>query len=124
MKTVFICVLLVFSILHLQADDASDITACQEHMKTVYDGIQAYRKKHHDLPGNLKALVPGFIKGPEALNCGKNPRRPLGYECSDRTIYNKPKLAPKEWKRMQMGLVGGKVPLLRCFEHGRALKLG
>src|SRR5205085_1448773 len=29
----------------------------------------------------------------------------------------------KEWKRRQMGLVGSKVPMVRCHNHGRVLNL-
>src|SRR5919198_6426900 len=39
----------------------------QKQMRQIYDAIQAYRKKHGDLPTWLSDLVPDFLRDPDVL---------------------------------------------------------
>ncbi|HWV98903.1 MAG TPA: TlpA disulfide reductase family protein [Candidatus Acidoferrum sp.] len=129
------------------AADADRVPAEQEiakqRMMQIYDAIQAYRKDHKDLPGYLSDLYPQYIADtnvlicPTALRLGqelpfvelRDPKLLVhyGYEFSARPIqamfgYSGP-MTMNAWKRMQMTVVGGVVPILRCFAYDQVINL-
>src|SRR5688572_10893734 len=144
--TVLSSVLAVFTLSSLtgRAADSTDEErdGCRKSLETIYAAIQSYRREKKDLPGWLSDLVPKHLKDPNALTCPATRRtghiNNLGtedpkisttylYQFSDGPI---PKVVPngeghtmKEWKRRQMSLVGGVVPMVRCHNHGRVLNV-
>ncbi len=114
----------------------TDEQVCSEQLKRVYQAIQAYRHDHKDLPGWLSALVPQYLADTNPLICptlARNPKpRPYGglgdpvipaayvYDFSRALWVGQPM---REFKRRQMGLVGGGIPLVRCHQHEKALSI-
>jgi hypothetical protein len=124
------------------ADADSDRETCRKNLETIYKAIQAYRADHKDLPGWLSDLVPKYLKDPNALTCPvvrrtgevntfgvEDPRISTAYlyEFADtpipKSIVGGSDHTMKEWKRRQMGLVGSKVPMVRCHHHKPVLNL-
>ncbi|HEY6227089.1 MAG TPA: hypothetical protein VI282_08210 [Verrucomicrobiae bacterium] len=128
---------------NIRASDADDDRdACRKNLETIYKAIQSYRRDHKDLPSWLSDLVPKYVKDPNILTCPASRRTgkvdTLGtedpristtylYQFSDGPI---PKVVPggeghtmEEWKRRQMSIVGGIVPMVRCHNHGRVLNV-
>ena len=108
----------------------------------MYQAIQAYRRDHKDVPNFLSDLVPKYISDPELLVCPvtkktkrthsvehlKDPKIPTAYlyEFSPLPmgdIWGGGQVRMRDFKRRQMGLVGGEVPIVRCFLHDRVLNL-
>jgi hypothetical protein len=116
--------------------------ACRKNLETIHKAIQSYRRENKDLPSWLSDLVPKHLKDPNVLTCPSTRRtgtvNNLGtedpristtylYQFSDGPI---PKVVPggeghtmEEWKRRQMSVVGGIVPMVRCHNHGRVLNV-
>jgi thiol-disulfide isomerase/thioredoxin len=115
----------------------------QERMRQIYDAIQDYRKEHKELPAYISDLYPQFIADtntflcPTAVRLGKKLPFPelldpkltvdYGYEFSARPIkamfgYTGP-MTMAAWKRMQMMVAGGIVPILRCFAYDQVLNM-
>jgi hypothetical protein len=124
------------------ADADEDRDACRKNLETIYRAIQAYRADHKDIPGWLSDLVPKYLKDQNALTCPvvkrtgtvdtfgiEDPRISTAYiyEFADtpvpKSIAGGSNRTMKEWKRRQMGLVGGKVPMVRCMHHKPVLNL-
>src|SRR5260221_3101339 len=121
---------------------AEEREACKKNLLTIYDAILAYEKEHKDLPNWLSDLVPDYLADVSVLTCpvckrtGKIEGPPLTdpkiatsylFEfCPVPLGSNAPK-APKktrrDWKRMQMDLLGPVVPIVRCRHHNPVLNL-
>jgi len=123
-------------------NDESDRAVCIRQLEKVHQAIQAYRRDHKDLPNFLSDLVPKYISDPDLLVCPitrktkrthsvehlKDPKMPLVYlyEFSPLPmgdIWGGGQVRMRDFKRRQMGLVGGEVPIVRCFLHERVLNL-
>lgn len=137
------------SVLGVRGAEDSEETLAQEkavskqRMQQIYDAIQAYRKEHKELPPYLSDLYPRYIADTNVFLCPTavrlNQSLPFpelldpkllvqyGYEFSARPIqamfgYSGP-MTMAAWKRMQMMVVGGAVPVLRCFAYDQVLNL-
>jgi len=123
--------------------DAHEKAISKQRMQQIYDAIQSYRKEHKELPPYLSDLYPQYIADtnvflcPTALRLNQSLPFPelldpkllvhYGYEFSARPIhamfgYSGP-MTMAAWKRMQMMVVGGGVPVLRCFAYDQVLNL-
>jgi hypothetical protein len=121
-----------------RAADASpsDREQCERNLHSIYKAIQTYRSDRKDLPGWLSDLVPKYIKDPNTLICPVIKKtgavKTLGiedpkistaylYEFADTPvpsgIHGGSQRTMKEWKRRQMGVVGSKIPMVRCHHH-------
>jgi hypothetical protein len=120
----------------------ADREACGKNLATLFIAIQGYRADHKNLPDWLSDLVPKNLRDANLLICPTARRTgnvntlatddpkiatTYSYQFSNGPI---PKVVPggegytmKEWKRRQMGLVGSKVPMVRCHNHGRVLNI-
>lgn len=142
----FSIVLLLFSAgarthaAELPADVDRDL--CKKNLSTIYNAIKSYRADHKDIPPYLSDLVPKYLKDPNVLVCPavrktgnvnnfgiEDPKLSISYtyEFSDspipENIYKGSRRTMKEWKRRQMAVVGSKVPMVRCHQHGQELNL-
>lgn len=123
----------------LEAEEKDD---CINHLKLIYDAIQAYQIDHKDLPSWLSDLVPQYLTDANILICpvsrrtGKAESPGLAdpkiassyvYEFSPQPLGTalpaNPAKTRREWKRRQMGLVGSMVPIVRCRLHKVVLNL-
>jgi len=121
-------------------DDDTD--ACKKNLANLYKAIKAYRADNKDLPPWLSDLVPRYLKDPNALVCPvvkrtgevknfgiEDPKisNSYTYEFADtpipQVIQGGSNHTMKEWKRRQMGLIGSKVPMVRCHHHNPVLNL-
>jgi hypothetical protein len=128
--------------LRAQSTADEDKEACKKNLTTIYKSIRAYRSDKKDLPPYLSDLVPRYIKDPNVLVCPtvKRTGNVVNYGISDPKISTAyiyefseapiPDGHPgglnrtmKEWKRRQMGLVGSKIPMIRCHHHNPVLNL-
>ncbi|HEY5910869.1 MAG TPA: hypothetical protein VJA21_09735 [Verrucomicrobiae bacterium] len=115
---------------------------CSANLKKIFTAIEAYQAEHHDLPNWLSDLVPQYLQDANTLICplcrrtGKTEGPPLAdpnisssylFEFCPlplgSTAPNAPTRTRREWKRRQMGLVGSKVPIVRCRHHNPVLNL-
>jgi len=125
----------------------ADINACSANLRNIHIAFQAYREAHQDLPGRLSDLVPEYLSDAGVLNCpaaraqGVTSYQVAGWSEAEnfdrRTTYlyefgtnSIPNIirggsgrTMREWKRAQMSLVGGRIPMVRCLLHGAALNL-
>jgi hypothetical protein len=105
-----------------------EATTCAHQLRLIHDAIQNYRKAHMDLPSSLSDLHPEYLGDPKLFVCPGALRLNKGiksgprglmtsynYEFTLDTISGLPNRTQRDWKRAQMGLVGGKVPLVRCL---------
>jgi hypothetical protein len=146
-KAIFLSIAfaLATSSLRVFAADAAadeDRENCKKNLTTLYKAIKAYRADNKDLPPWLSDLVPKYLKDPNTLICPvikktgevknfgiEDPKISTAYtyEFADTpipaVIQGGSSRTMKEWKRRQMGLVGSKVPMVRCHNHGRVLNL-
>lgn len=125
-----------------EPDAAAERDTCRKNLATLHNAIQAYRLDNKDLPEWLSDLVPKYLKDPNALTCpvarrtGRinnhgidDPKISTGYvyEFADtpipKSITGGDGHTMEEWKRRQMGLIGGKVPMVRCHLHTPQLNL-
>lgn len=125
--------------------EADDQAQCAAKLKKIYQAIQQYRRDHKSLPNWLSDLAPDYISDPELCICpvqlrtgrGRtydslaDPRMKASYTyefCAKAVpadIWGGDKeITMQTWKSLQMAVLGGKVPLLRCFNHPRPLNLG
>jgi len=116
----------------------------KKQMRQIYDAIQAYRKKHGDLPTWLSDLVPDFLADSQILISPVEKRTGQSriFEYADpklTTSYvyefsgnraggqiNQDRTTPltmKEWKTLQMDEFGPATPLLRCHHYDPVLNL-
>ncbi len=115
----------------------------KQRMMQIFDAIQAYRKEHKELPAYLSDLYPQYLSDTNVFICPTAQRRGqglpfpelldpkfqvhYGYEFSARPIqamfgYSGP-MTMAAWKRMQMSVAGGVVPILRCFAYDQVLNV-
>jgi hypothetical protein len=123
-----------------QAD--KDREACKENLRRIHEAIQQYRRDHKDIPNWLSDLVPKYLEDTNAIVCpitvrtGQNhpyqnvadpvDNRAYIYEFCPRpmgTIWGGGERTMREFKRRQMGIVGGDVPIVRCHLHKPVLNL-
>jgi hypothetical protein len=121
---------------------ATEKEICTKNLKLIYEGIEAYRKEHKDLPSWLSDLVPDYLPDANILICpvcrrtGQIETPPLAdphiassylFEfCPAQLGKNapvKPKATRREWKERQMAVVGPIVPIVRCRHHQSPLNL-
>jgi thiol-disulfide isomerase/thioredoxin len=119
-----------------------DKEICTTQLETIYQAIQAYRRDHKDIPMWLTDLVPKYIADTNLLICPitrktgqthtfehlKDPRMPTAYlyEFSPLPmggVWNGGQIRMRDFKRRQMGLVGGEVAMVRCHLHQPVLNL-
>jgi hypothetical protein len=115
---------------------------CKKNLKLIYDGIEAYRKDHKDLPSWLSDLVPDYLPDANVLVCpvcrrtGQIEKPPLAdphiassylFEFCPAQLGKSapanPKATRREWKERQMAVVGSVVPIVRCRHHQSPLNL-
>lgn len=125
-----------------RAADAADRDQCANNLTNLYKAIQTYRTEKKDLPGWLSDLVPKYLKDPNTLVCPvikktgavntmgiEDPKIGTAYlyEFADApvpaTIQGGSNRTMKEWKQRQMGVVGSKIPMVRCHHHSPVLNL-
>ncbi len=127
-----------------EAADAATLQkeACAKNLRQVYEAIQAYRADHQRLPDWLSDLVPKYLADTSALIC---PAARLGsksmplpgladpkltnsyvYEfCAGEAgaAYQSGRMKMRDLKSLQMAVVGGDTPILRCPLHGSWLNI-
>ncbi len=126
--------------------DQDECAACKKNLEKINAAIAAYRKDHNnDVPNWLSDLVPKYLADTNALVCPvctrTGRRSPYGvldpkvytsyvYEFTPTALpavvqraFQGPKMTMRQWKRQQMELVGGEVPLVRCLLHDPVLNL-
>ena len=127
---------------HAAQPPGPDEALCRKNLGAIYQAIQAYRAENKDLPAWLSDLVPRFLKDPNTLVCpvvkktgavndfgiqDPNISTAYTYEFSDTVIPDVIQVGAtrtmEDWKRRQMGLVGSRVPMVRCHHHERVLNL-
>jgi hypothetical protein len=121
---------------------------CRTNLDLIGQAILAYRTAKQALPDQLSDLVPEFLDDPKVLFCPTSVR--TGVTSHDTAEYTRAEVAdlatsyvyefrtnaiPKiigrgsrrsmrEWKQLQMGLLGSEVPIVRCVRlHDRCLNL-
>ena len=126
------------------AEELDEKAQCVAQLKKIYQAIQQYRNEHKALPNWLSDLTPEFITDQTVFVC------PVQRRTGQARIYSSladPKLnttytydfcarlipadvwggdsemTMQTWKSLQMAVLGGKVPMLRCLNHGRAMNL-
>jgi len=140
---------LIFSVAALSARSAfaqsngdEDRETCKKNLTTIFKAMKAYRADRKDLPPYLSDLIPRYIKDPNTLVCPtvKRTGNVVNYGITDPKIstayifeFSESPLPEgqqggfnhtmKEWKRRQMGLVGSKIPMVRCHHHNPVLNL-
>jgi len=116
---------------------------CVKNLKQIYEAIQAYRKDQKRLPNWLSDLVPKYLADSSILTCPATKRTGQGvpykhladpkaacsymYEFCDGeagAIWKGGKLKMREFKSLQMSLIGGDTPILRCLLHEPILNIG
>ncbi len=122
--------------------DEQEEEECTRHLHWIFDAIQEYRRRNHDLPKSLSDLVPSYLGDSATLICPIAKRTGVT-QTSGRSDSNiatsydyefRPDKIPswiepgsvhsmREWKQRQMGLLGGVVPIVRCHYHSRILNL-
>lgn len=146
--TLILTLLVVFSARPAEPDRkpdgllAKEEEISQQHMMQIYEAIQNYRKEYHDLPRFLSDLYPKYVSDTNIFLCPtavrlhqeipfpglRDPKllTHFGYEFNAQPVQvraNTPNISMAEWKRMQMMVVGGVVPMLRCFAYERVLNV-
>jgi hypothetical protein len=131
-----------------QGTEAADKEVCKRHLHYLHDAIQAYREANKELPDKLSDLVGRYLGSRDYLTCPTARKRNVTpgdlehYKPSDildpKTTYlyefsRAPIPSPipggrgktmREFKRRQMALVGGRVPIVRCLVHDESINLG
>ena len=120
-------------------ESAEDISECKRNLEKIDAAIDAYRKDHHEIPNALADLVPKYLADTNALICPicrrTGQKSPVGvldkqvdtsylFEFSPvptpdgiKAAFPGTDLTMRQWKFQQMDVVGGKVPMVRCFLH-------
>lgn len=123
-------------------DSEKDVAECRQHLEKIYSAIQEYRRDHKKIPGQMHDLVPKYISDEDVFLCPKGKRENADhpypflldpelkshyiYEFSDRemgSMWQGGKTTMGEWKGMEMSVLGGIVPILRCILHDPALNV-
>ena len=136
----FVTLMSLSSLADAQAD--KDRETCQANLRRIHEAIQQYRRDHKDIPNWLSDLVPQYIKETNAIVCPvtlrtgqiqlfQNVADPINnsayvYEFCPApmgSIWGGGERTMREWKRRQMGIVGGDVPIVRCHLHSPVLNL-
>jgi thiol-disulfide isomerase/thioredoxin len=141
MRTTLLIILSLFVFPGAAQETAERARAeCTKNLRKIYDGIQSYRMEHKDLPPFLHSLVPKHITGDLVFRCpaaeGKEHRfahlkdtrinSDYLYEFSAAeagTLLGGGKTTMAEMKMLQMAVVGGGVPILRCHFHSPVLNI-
>lgn len=119
--------------------EQEEMVQCRRNLRLIYQAIQAYREVNKALPSELVELQPKFLSQVHLI-C-PTPRR-LGLTSADLVGWGPPgpitytyEFTPspiptiisggasrsmREWKELQMGLVGSEVPTVRCQVHKKA----
>jgi len=126
------------------AEGQDDKAQCAAQLKKLHQAIQDYRREHKAMPNWLSDLSPKFIKDTNLFLCPlqrragqtrtyegmEDPKMETSYlyEFCDRVIPpntwgGDKEITMRAWKSLEMAVVGGKVPLVRCLNHGQALNL-
>ncbi len=116
----------------------------RQHLRQIYQAIQAYRKDHGDFPKWLSDLVPQYLPDPAVLVSPVEERTGQsalwGYvDPKARTSYvyefganpaggsvnqgRERPLTMKQWKTLQMEEFGPAIPILRCHLYSPVLNL-
>jgi hypothetical protein len=123
--------------------ELEDTQQCRRNLQLIYQAIQAYRGVKNDLPNELAELSPHFLSDihlvcPAARHIGLSSMDLVGWGSLGPTTYDyefTPRLIPapilgtgatrsmREWKQLQMGLIGSDVPMVRCHMHQQVLNL-
>jgi thiol-disulfide isomerase/thioredoxin len=125
-----------------QSLEERELEIDKQHLRKIYDAMQAYKKKHRDLPNWLSDLFPEFLSDPNVLmspvelRTGRSAlwnypdpkmRTSYVYEFSQADSHTSDEhgreMSLKEKKMIQMEEYGPVIPLLRCHLHGRVLNL-
>lgn len=115
---------------------AEEKAKCLKNLKMIHEAIQAYRKEHKDLPNWVSDLVPNFVADTSILMCPVMKRTgndqpfkqlsdpkltsPYIFQFSQAEmggVAGGGKVKMRDWKRMQMAMIGGDVPMLTCVLH-------
>ncbi len=124
------------------AEDENERQVCIKQLEKIHQAIQAYRRDHKDLPNWLSDLVPKYIPDNDQLICPvtkrtkrthqfqhlRDPKLPNAYlyefsllPMGD--VWQGGQIRMRDYKRRQMGLLGGEVPIVRCHLHDPVLNL-
>jgi hypothetical protein len=119
--------------------ESDDRSKCKDNLLKVSAAIEAYGKDHKDLPNWLSDLVPHYLAYTNNLICpvaARTGRPPPGmkdpnlsnayhYEFNPskigadvQTFWGETDITMREWKQQQEKIVGGEIPIVRCFMHG------
>lgn len=136
--------LVISTSLAMAADQSTkeENAECRQHLEKIHAAIQNYRKDNKELPPYLNALVPKYISDTNVFACPAGVR--LGedqpfpdladpkikshylYEFSAKPVgdlWNGGRITMAEWKGLQMSVLGGGVPILRCWMHDPVLNI-
>jgi hypothetical protein len=121
---------------------AEEKEECTSNLKQIYSAIQHYQKDKKDLPNWLSDLVPEYLTNVNLLVCPvcRRTGKTESSNLADPKIATSylfefcpvplGKAAPtaqtrtrRDWKRLQMGLVGSIVPIVRCRHHDPVLNV-
>ena len=124
--------------------DPTDQEACQRQLNVIYGAIQEYHRRNQRLPRWLSELTPDFIHDPETLICPfvkktgnlkkwredyvaipvfGDSASSYAYEFCTVPIQGLPSKTIRDYKRLQMEVMGFGVPIVRCFAHRPVLNL-
>ncbi|MEK7677448.1 MAG: TlpA disulfide reductase family protein [Verrucomicrobiota bacterium] len=145
--TLVLANVLVFALSSWSAEPApateDEKAVCEQNLKQIHQAIQAYRRDQKELPDWLSHLVPEHLADTNVFLCPVSQRsgrsQTFGIEDPDlklsyiyefcvqplpQLIWGGSPLRMQDWKRLQMATLGGKVPMVRCLNHGtRALNI-
>jgi thiol-disulfide isomerase/thioredoxin len=135
--TLFIVLTTLLAIRISAEDLAAEKATTKQRMLKVYEAIQNYRRDHKELPQSLGDLHPKFVPDLETFlsptGVRTNHKIPFdaladpkikthfGYEFSDRPmgeIWAGNDMKMRDFKQLQMLVIGGQVPMIRCFVYG------
>jgi hypothetical protein len=133
---------------HAQAPADEGTNACIANLRNIRDALKHYREVHKEVPDKLSDLFSepsslSILRCPIGEQRGLtsytvahwketeifDPKTSYLYEFGTNPIPSiingRVNRSMREWKRLQMGLVGGHVPIVRCLVHGgQSLNLG
>lgn len=125
----------------VRAAGGEDAAACKKNLEKINQAILQYRKDHKDIPNWLSDLAPQYLKEADIIcpitrRTGQvhgfqhvaDPANPQAYLYEFNplpmgTIWGGGNRTMRDFKRRQMGLVGGEVPIVRCHLHSPILNL-
>jgi len=119
--------------------------ACVSNLKSIHEAIQRFRRDQQTLPNWLSDLVPKYLADSSVLTCPAaaafsrdktksyphvaDPKVPNAYVyefCDGEMGAIAPggKMKLRELRSLQMAVVGGDIPILRCLGHEPVLNVG